>query len=415
MTLRPTRRWVVWLAAIQLFILTASNGRPFWTSSGAWVTLTAILLISARGFDLLIYSAFSEKMRSLSCAMILFIIANLISAAANPSVDAFTEVFLRSFIPFIVYFSLVGLFLRPSDNKILAYSLLFGVGVLLTRGFFAYVSSVSVLDLHTILWARYDVEMMSNYSDATLGNVGRLGGYIVLVFPLAFWIALSSSQRVFMRFAMAIICFLAFTHLLFCGSRTGLALTIIEIAAVIMLRGPRRFILITFAIFGITLAIIGSWVASLLTPELIDRFLPALDSQKQDASAMDRIASITEGWDIFINNILFGIGPGSSKIQSIFTVPHQSIIHQLAELGIFGGTVFASMCFIIIMMAWRAFREAARDSSAAHTWAWSSGPAFWIIFGLLAGISFTSSLALAWVGIAYAMLAVASAKIIDEI
>ena len=411
MTLRPSPRWVVWFAALELFILAASNGRPFWTSSGAWVTLTAVILLFGQGFGKLLNAAFSRPIRHLSIAMLLFILVNFFSAVANPSDKAFIEVGLRGILPFIVYLSLVGLVLRPSDT-LLSYSLAAGAGVMFVRGFFAYVSSVGNLDLHTILWARYDSRLMVAYSEATLGNIGRLGGYIVLVFPVAFWAFISPSHRLSMRFAMAIICALAVANLLFCGSRTGLALTAIEIAPLIMARGARSLFLGLVVTFGLTLATIDSWVSLLISPDLIERFLPTLGSKGQDNSVVERLASIEEGWNAFLDNMAFGIGPGNSIIRNSFAVPHQSVVHQLSELGIIGGTVFIALCLIILVSTWHAFLNASRNTNAAHRWVWSSGPAFWVVFGILAGVSFTASLALAWVGIAYAMLAIGSAKIL---
>lgn len=412
MTLRPSPRWVVWCAALELFILAASNGRPFWTSSGAWATLTAMILLFGQGFSKSVYAAFSGPIRHLSFTMLLFILANFISAVANPSEGAFIEVGLRSVLPFMVYLSLVGLVLYPSDSALLGYSLAAGAGVMLTRGFFAYVGSVGNLDLNTILWARYNVELMTQYSDATLGNVGRLGDYIVLVFPVVLWATISPSRRLFTRFAMATICALAVANLLFCGSRTGWVLTIVEIAAIIIARGARSLFTGIIAAFGLAVAIMNSGVLPLYIQNVIERILPSVGPRGQDTSSLERLASIEEGWHTFLDNMAFGIGPGNSRIQNSFTVPHQSTIHQLSELGIIGGSVFLALCFIVLMNAWHDFRNASRNSNAAHRWAWSSGPAFWVVFGLLAGVTFTASLALAWVGIAYAMLAIGSAKIL---
>jgi hypothetical protein len=412
MTPRPAAQWIVWMAALELFILAASNGRPFWTSSGAWVMITATVLILGRGFRRSIYLAFSGPIRRLSFIMLLFIVANVISAVANLSVVTFIEVGLRSILPFIVYLSLTGLVLRPADAALLLYALVAGAAVILLRGFFAYTSSVGNLDLQTILWARFDVQLMSSFAEVTFGNIGVLGSYILLVFPVAFWTSTSRSCHLVTRLAMAAFCALAAANLLFSGSRTALALTVVQIAVIITVRWRQGLFITILAALGLTIATISSLFNVSVSEDLIDRLAPDLGTQRADNSALERWSSVEEGWTTFRENLAFGIGPGNSATHNTFTVPHQSTIHQLSELGIIGGTVFTVLCLMILMRAWRTFRNAAFDAGATHSWIWSIGPAFWIASGLASGISFTASLALVWVGIAYAMLAVGSAKII---
>jgi len=57
--------------------------------------------------------------------------------------------------------------------------------------------------------------------------------------------------------------------------------------------------------------------------------------------------------NLFYSDPLFGIGQGA-LVDQIGQVAHNSYLQAFAELGVFGGTAFTGVCFLIVQALWRA-------------------------------------------------------------
>lgn len=408
----PSPRWHVYVAALLAFILAASNGKPASTSSGIFVILLGGPLFLLRHPDRLIVKALSRPNQNIFLGLLLFLLGNLLSLALAPTDDAIAAVLQRCILPLIVYLSLLGLVLRREDVVLLVFAFAAGACVMYVKGSVAYFREFGIPDLHTILWARFDVERIRGYAEATLGNVGHLGSYVVLLFPavaLTMMKLLSGwKARGLLMSAIA----LGFANLIVSGSRAGLAIFILISLALFLTIRPSRQFAVGAVLMGAAVLSMPEWIGLLGDKEFIDRYLPALGDQRVDASAVERWESIVIGWQIFLEHMALGVGPGMSPHYNMHFIPHASIPHQLSELGILGGGAFILLNVIVISAAAVAYFKMRLHEAFVYRFLWLSGPAAWFVFGIFAGITFSASYALVWVGLAHAMLALSGARVL---
>ena len=404
-------RWAIWGAAAMLFILTASNGRPLWTSSGLWVMMLAPMLILRRGPGRLLRVAASRPNHAIFLALWLFLLANLLSTIATPSDEAILAFLQRCVLPMLVYLSMIGLVLKPTDVRLLILAVATGSGFLFLKGWLAYHAAWGIPDLSTILWGRYDIERMTGYSDATFGNLSQMGLYVVLVLPPLILAAIKWIRNRLVRSFLWFVSLIGLANLIVSGSRTGLALMFLSAGMIILSHGARKAVAFSVAIGGILIVASPIWLPLISDPEIIARYIPVLSDRSEDNSANERFLSVVDGWKIFLDNFAFGVGPGMSHHHSYWHIPHESIVHQLSELGLIGGVAFIWLNLVVLARTFMVMVAASRNPAAAFRLLWLIGPAIWLIFGIAGGIAFSSSWALAWVGIAHAMLALSTANV----
>jgi O-antigen ligase len=412
--LATSPRWTIWGAAALLFVLAASNGAPVRTSSAFVVILLAPLIILERGPVVVLRAAEAPPNRSIFLALMIFAGANLLSTIVNPAAETAQALLLRCGLPLLVYCALTGLVLRRRDVNLLVLSLALGTAVICVRGLLAYHAEFGIPDFETILWSRFDKQRIQGYNEATLGNVGHMGAYFALVLPPLLLAAMRHIGGNAWRISLVAVVILGLMNLIISGSRTGLTLTLIAIVAIALSRASRRAIGATSVVALVVIATAPWWLDLVNDPEIVDRFAPSLGPKGFDESADERLYSITTGWQVFLANPIFGIGPDMSEQYNTLGVPHQSIVYQLSELGLPGGAAFIGLNIVIILAAARAAARAGGNGASAHRLLWLIGPAFWLIFGLMAGLSFNMSYALVWVGITHAMLALSGAVVLPQ-
>lgn len=405
-------RLVVLITAVMLFLLAGTNGRPLWWSSGLFVAVIAPLMIIARGPLRLVRIATSDPNRAVFYALIAFFAGNVMSALVTPSGEAWIAVLLRCLLPLLVYVSMVGLVLHRRDVALLLAGLAAGAAVVLGRGIMAYIAEWGFPNLHTVLWARYNVVRMMGYSEATLGNVGHMGSYVALVVPPLMLAAGGPVRNFVGRAGFALVIFLGIANLIVSGSRTGLAIMLAAVLLVFLSRGVRKGVVVVAILVLILLATLPSFIDLILgSPELVDRYLPFLSGRNRDSSTVERIDSVVIGWQTFMDNFAFGVGPGMSAHHNYYSVPHQSFVHQLSELGVIGGLAFIWLNAVVLFAGFRSMIGASASISASNRFIWLVGPTCWLMFGIVGGITFNSSLALVWIGLAHAMLALSGAML----
>lgn len=405
-------RWMVWLVAVMLFLLAATNGRPVRWSSGLFIGVLAPLLILSRGLDRVLSAANTRTSRPIFLALVLFFIANLVSAVVTPTDDAIIAVVLRCILPLLIYLSIVGLVLRQNDVVVLVFALAAGSAVIFGRGLAAYYAEWGIPDLQTVLWSRYNVERMEGYADATLGNLSHMGSYVVLVVPPLVLAAVTQMRGLAVRVALGLASVLGILNLVVSGSRTGLAIMLLALVMIVLSLGVSRAVTVAIILTAIALGTMSNWMDLITDPEVISRYLPSMGAKGYDNAADERLDSVVIGWQVFLDNMVFGVGPDMSREHNAYSIPHESIVHQLSELGLFGGATFIWLNLVIVGATFTATMRAATNPQAAYRLLWLIGPTCWLVFGITAGMEFNSSLALVWIGIAHAMLALSSAVVL---
>ena len=348
----------------------------------------------------------------ITLAMMALALSTLFAMAFEPNLTTIEATFMRTIIPLFLYFSLCGVVLTPGQVRLCLLSFAAGVAVLTLRATFAFLLEWGVPSFEVIMWARYDVVRMSSYMSATLGNVGHMGAYLALCLPPLLYLLLRFPLPVHYRAALAGVAMIAIFNLIVSGSRAAM-LTMLTVAAVLIARMGVRAGLALAALF-VTIGIVAVYQASAyhLEQDILTRFLPSELGTGIDASVVERFDSIRAGWQDFVYHPFTGVGPDMSPEINRYSVPHQSVVMMLAETGVLGG--FSFILFNLAVFARAAAATVVSTPSGREHWVflWSIGPAAWLFSGLIAGLTFTMSLALVWIGITAAMLALSTARIV---
>lgn len=405
---------LMWAITILLFILTASNGEPHRISSGYFVVLIAPLVILVRGAGPILKAAESGVNRPVFYALLLFAAGNLVSTIVTPNEDTIYGLIERCLLPLLVYLSMVGLALRPQDQRRLVMAIALGALILFVRGLVAYHAEFGIPDEQTILWSRYDTVRIAGFERATVGNVTHMGSYVVLTLPMLTMALVTLSIGRIGKSILILTIALGVANVIVAGSRAGMIVLLLMSAMIAYRYASRKALLWLGAAGACVLALLLALEAGASDPKLLERFAPAAAGHS-DGSVDERLQSMIVGWHVFLDNPLFGVGPAMSEYHNIFSIPHQSILHQLSELGLVGGAAFVWLNVVILATFGRAVLSGSMTQAASLRLMWLIGPAGWLFVGLTAGIVFNMSLALIWVGIAHAMLALSgSADAADD-
>jgi hypothetical protein len=400
---------LMWSLTILLFILTASNGEPNRISSGYFVVMIAPLVILIRGAGSILKAVESDANRTIFFALLLFAAANLVSMIVQPTEESIYGALERCLLPMLVYLAMVGLTLSPKDQSRLVMAVALGALVMFVRGLAAYLAEFGIPDLQTILWSRYDTVRIAGFERATVGNVTHMGSYVVLILPTLMIALVALTLGRLARSLIALTIVLGLANLILAGSRAGM-LVLVLMSAIIAFRYFSRSTLLWIGTAGAAaIALLVALQQGLGDSVLLERFAPVANNHA-DGSIDERLQSMIVGWQVFVENPLFGVGPAMSHLHNTFSIPHQSILHQLSELGIVGGTAFIWLNVVVIGTFGSAALSGSLSRAAAVRLMWLIGPSAWLIIGLAAGIVFNLSLALLWVGIAHAMLALSAAE-----
>lgn len=399
---------------VMAFCVMAMNGFPVAWSSFPQVIAISGLLMLQRSPKAILAGAFSGPMRAFTLMFLALAAIALITAFASGDSESIGEALLRTVAPLLPFFALAGVSIRTRHVNWIIGGFVAGAAVLLLRATFALYAEWGVPDFNMVLWARFDVIRMRGYMDASLGNLSHLGLYVTLLAP--FLIAVLAYFRVgrLMTYAIVLVLLLSLVNSVVSGSRTAIVLMLPMTALIFARRGPGALIVF----FGIIAVLATIGIVYGLDPvsqtDLINRFIPSEGATGYDASAVERVDSIYLGWEVFKEHPLLGIGPGLSYKYISYTIPHESIVHMLLEMGVFGGILF--LVISLATIAFAALAILAPDPDGRMHWraAWLIGPAAYFFFGLTSGIAFTMSIAMVWIGAVYMMIPLAHARIVGD-
>lgn len=409
----PIPKSQVWLLAFLMFSLAAGNAQPIWWSSLAPALLTSVIFFARRSPSGLIASAFSPRNRVFTFLILLIDLSSIVSTAVNMSYASAVECLTRCIAPLLLYLSIVDIRIRASDVRPLIWGFALGAAVIFGRGLIAFYAEWGNFDFDTLLWARYNLFRMTPYMVATLGNVSHMGVYVALMGPFflaaAVLLKLGRSTTLMMWSTIA----LTILNAVIAGSRTAFIVFALSVVVVIARLGARGVII--FATMAVVAGLLAAQqgLDAVSQQALIERYLPSASQTGVDASAIERFMSIQIGIDVFLQHPIFGIGPGLSGDYNPWDIPHESLVYVASEIGLFGGVAFAMLNLAIIAkMAVATFSTNSAD--ARWKLLWLIGPAHWCIFGLFGGTIFNMSVALLWVGIIHAMLALSNATVVAD-
>lgn len=409
-TLLPSA--LIWTLAGLMFLLTASNGEPYRISSGFYVVIIAPLVIFVRGASTVWRAAESGPGRTIFYALLMYAAGNLASTMITPNGETISGLVERSLLPILIYLSMIGMVLSRKDQLIFSLAICLGGLVMFVRGARAYYAEFGIPDLTTILWSRYQVARIEGFEAATVGNVTHMGSYVVLLLPMLIIALVTLTPGRVQKALIWATLVLGLANLVVAGSRAGMLVMFVMCAIIAYCFASRRTLIrlgLASAAFAAVVAVSG-FAAS--DSEIVERLVPGAAGHA-DGSVTERLDSMVVGWNVFLDNPLFGVGPEMSQHHNIYGIPHMSLLHQLSEIGLFGGLAFIWLNFVVLDAFRRAAVQASRGRGSFEL-PWLIGPAAWLIMGLFSGIVFNMSPALVWVGISHGMLALSTARVLAD-
>lgn len=172
------------------------------------------------------------------------------------------------------------------------------------------------------------------------------------------------------RYLLPMILSLVGSSIYFCHSRAGLGMFAIALAVMMLYpAGASRRSLLPALLWPLIAVTISSQIY--LLPLGVSNVHLLQVSMERQSGDLERWTSITEGWDMWLQNPVFGSGLGAYMQQSMTTTGGPLIIHSvpvwlLAETGLVGFCVIAGAFAALLH---HAYRQLANPTAAG----WASG------------------------------------------
>jgi hypothetical protein len=248
---------------------------------------------------------------------------------------------------------------------------------------------------------------MGSYTEATFGNVGNTANLVVLVLPLYLWLLLKKNSRLGSRIFSAVMVVLLLATLVIVEERAAL-LAALVIAAVVFsfrLTWGRSLLYLAAACCAAGLLLQVDIEA---TASVRQRFWAAVTvDSANDESVSERVDAIREGLAIGRNNWAFGIGPGAGLTTHSQTSAHQMFAQQFMECGILGLIGSIAVCASVFTALARSALTADNDDRNQVRFGLLVGPAAYLINGIVANVTLSSSYLNVWTVLCATMLALA--------
>lgn len=343
------------LAVIAMVIIApAANGRPAWFAS-ALVTAPII-------FYLLSYRLTSpapllrgRPQRLLLVYIGLWFAGATASTLLMPTSESMLHYGSGFVAPFILAMALAGLHITTHFRRRFCFAVTLGSIYPLSKGLAAYYQEWGFPTLLNLITSRFDLERMQGYQDAMYGNTSNVAAYLVMVYPVTLWGALSRSTTTRARIIFTAAVILVIANALIVQSRAAI---LVILASTIVITMPewrqRKYLLLL--IFALLSSVV--WLNWPTIEVMLDRLLLVLTlNTEDDASVSGRLESIMIGLEIFEDFSFFGVGPGMSYYYNPLSQAHQFNIQQATETGLLGlvGTIGLFTC--IILWFWRTWRS----------------------------------------------------------
>ncbi|PKK98492.1 MAG: hypothetical protein CVV57_07220 [Tenericutes bacterium HGW-Tenericutes-2] len=166
-------------------------------------------------------------------------------------------------------------------------------------------------------------------------NINDMCFYIALTFPSYLYFIFKKPQTYLTWFLML----LPVTAVILSKSRGGVigfAVVVIGVVLFFVLRGNKKHL--THGLIFLTVSVIVFWINRAIFEIWYEFFLDSLGENLNDFSS-NRIQIYKDGWEVFKSHPIFGAGWLS--IQTLYPgermfMYHQTFIHALATMGLFG-------------------------------------------------------------------------------
>jgi hypothetical protein len=327
----------------------------------------------------------------------LWLVGGLISFIVN-AINMPSDIILTYPFSILVFFLVFAIFysvgLENLNLRKLLFFFLVGSSLSLINGLIVYYEIYGIPDPVTLLTARYDLDKFEPYKDSTFGNSGSTATFLALVAPTLFAFHKIKGFNVLISISIHLIYLIVFLNVLIVSSRTlFFVIFILMILVLLKSNNYNKFLyMISIVLLTTFLFTLNDNVYEYLSIML--EFVQTA-TEFEDNSSYERLDAVIEGWDLFIKNFLFGIGPGMSlKIHSL-TSSHQFHVNQALETGIIGliGTLILSFSVL------KNFFESLLYKEASINFFLISGAFSYMLYLILANGSISNSYNWVWIGV----------------
>jgi hypothetical protein len=271
----------------------------------------------------------------------LWLVGSILSAVAHSDMpQTIAVLFIGVVSGALVYFASRSLKLSGHSIEQLVCCMMFGGLIPGLQGVWAFYQGWGIPSPRALLYARYDLARMEPYTLA-VGHTGAAACFFaILAAPCMVILALKLFRKA-TRFLVGLTLFFCVVNLIIDQSRTSfIVVTATWIFLLLFIRRVRYAI----ALAAGTILFV-SFSSSSVVKIFYQNLSRAVTYSRADRSASDRLDSIAFGWRTFMENPLYGMGPGQSYLYNPFALAHDLIVHQASEVGFLG---FAGLILITI-------------------------------------------------------------------
>lgn len=398
---------------IRSFLTGAASEGILYSQYGFLIPIgLALILISMRLVQKDNPRPLSGAALSISLPFFLWFFAATLSFFWNIGTESVFKYYLGGFVgPLIIYLAFREL---PLSKKLFTQIMIgfsLGIVTVLILGIIVYYQEWGIPGVYTLMFSRYNEARMKLYQQMTYGNLGHTAQLLVFISPVFLALAFDRGRSWLQRFWFGGVSLLCLINVAIVGARAGFV--VIAVAMLLIFYFHRRLgrFLIVVALLVVAarfvLSEINLYGANLFLEHMINGITI---NQEADYSVMTRIEAMKEGWAVFTNNWLTGVGPGSTSLYISDISAHQMFIQQGAQLGILG--LFATI-ILVLANFWRLAKTTFTKTVQAfrvERFVLLLGPAMFFMYGLLADLTLNIGVVNIWANLMAAFLALADFK-----
>lgn len=355
----------------------------------------------------------------------LWFVAATQASIANYDTDGVVTNYLGGYVSaFLVYLAVRRHDWTRAELDYAFVALALGSAVPMLLGLYAFYLEWGSFDLDTVFSAYVDPTRWDEYCELTFGHRQNTGVFIMLIGNPLLALALDRTRPWMLRAWFAGVSILFVANLLVIQVRTatvlfGVACVLLAVwyswhlardnALFVLRRVALPILMLGVLAYGVDKVFFESESAAL--ESMLERigYAMTIDTEQDEATA-ERAAAIDEGWQMFIDNWLSGVGPSASVLRHSLNSAHQFNVAQAVELGVLG---FIASILLVASVLWRT-AEATVHSFAAvgdkDDMICLIGPAFYMIYGVLANLALNYTCVNVWICVFAGFLALADAR-----
>jgi O-antigen ligase len=193
--------------------------------------------------------------------------------------------------------------------------------------------------------------------DVTYADPNAFASTVLLALPLTlpFW---NSTRSTAVRLLLGLFTLAACTCILLTGSRTGfVGLGVFGFFCLLLARSKARMLLL----LGVATILLIAFTPSFLQDRFLTLVDPSYGPANAQESAQGRIGGFLEGFHLWDDNPVLGVGPGAFLYASGVGYNSHNLYGQVvSEMGIIGALAFAALVFCFLLN-WLETRRHYRD------------------------------------------------------